>query len=266
MRTNRHLSDFYLTQPPPGAAHNAVDPSKLVFAGDSAGAALCLSALTVLRDLGLPQPAGAVLISPWVDLTHSFPSVMENSATVCTPHYPAYVDRIDFDPQDIIPPHGFIHKPSTLWPVHPKPEGGYTRVVPTKTKPPPQPGHAGKLKPTADEAKDQIEERLRQSTERGGSVPHASELEDNPTEILSQKEMRAQDGLDVSNGDASPAERSPSDGGQSDPVRDGAKGESSIADVPLDFYEPKPPKVLMEDPDTTPWELCAQIQLYATTE
>ena len=52
-------------------------------AGDSAGGGLCLSVLTVLRDMGLEQPAGAVLISPWVDLTHSFPSVMKNTATVC---------------------------------------------------------------------------------------------------------------------------------------------------------------------------------------
>lgn len=44
---------------------------------------MCISALTVLRDMGLEQPAGAVLISPWVDLTHSFPSVMKNTATVC---------------------------------------------------------------------------------------------------------------------------------------------------------------------------------------
>jgi acetyl esterase/lipase len=32
--------------------------------------------------MGLPMPAGAVLISPWVDLTHSFPSVLENVDTV----------------------------------------------------------------------------------------------------------------------------------------------------------------------------------------
>ena len=48
-----------------------------MFAGDSAGAGLSLAALTVIRDMGLPMPAGAVLISPWVDLTHSFPSVMK---------------------------------------------------------------------------------------------------------------------------------------------------------------------------------------------
>lgn len=74
--------DFYLIDPPSGALHKPVPPSKLVLAGDSAGAGLCITVLTVLRDLGLPQPAGAVLISPWVDLTHSFPSVMKNTMTV----------------------------------------------------------------------------------------------------------------------------------------------------------------------------------------
>jgi acetyl esterase/lipase len=38
--------------------------------------------LTVMRDMGLPMPVGAVLISPWVDLTHSFPSVMGNTPYV----------------------------------------------------------------------------------------------------------------------------------------------------------------------------------------
>ena len=76
------MTDFYLTQPPPNARHKPVSPAKLVFAGDSAGAALCVTTLTVLRDMGLPLPAGAVLISPWVDLTHSFPSIMSNTDTV----------------------------------------------------------------------------------------------------------------------------------------------------------------------------------------
>ena len=76
------LLDFYLTSPPPGALHKPVPPSKIVIAGDSAGGGLCVAALTVLRDMGIEQPAGAVLISPWVDLTHSFPSVMQNTATV----------------------------------------------------------------------------------------------------------------------------------------------------------------------------------------
>ena len=73
---------MYLIDPPDGALHSPIPPSKIVFAGDSAGAGLCLTALTVLRDLGIEQPAGAVLISPWVDMTHSFPSVMTNTSTV----------------------------------------------------------------------------------------------------------------------------------------------------------------------------------------
>jgi acetyl esterase/lipase len=74
--------DLYLIQPPPDAAHKPIPPSKIIFAGDSAGGALCLTMLAVLRDLGQPLPAGAVLISPWVDLTHSFPSIHTNTATV----------------------------------------------------------------------------------------------------------------------------------------------------------------------------------------
>lgn len=51
-----------------------------------------------LRDQGIPLPAGAILISPWVDLTHSFPSVGEDN------------------PLDYIPPSGFHHRPSPSWP------------------------------------------------------------------------------------------------------------------------------------------------------
>ncbi|KAL2197818.1 Alpha/Beta hydrolase protein [Corynascus similis CBS 632.67] len=70
----------------------------IILAGDSAGAGMVLSMMVVLRDRGVPLPAGAVLISPWVDLTHSFPSVAGDS------------------PLDYIPPSGFHHKPSPAWP------------------------------------------------------------------------------------------------------------------------------------------------------
>ena len=78
----RNIPDLYLTNPPPNAPHKAIQPEKIVVAGDSAGGGLCVALLTVLRDLGMAQPAGAVLISPWVDLTHSFPSVMSNTKSV----------------------------------------------------------------------------------------------------------------------------------------------------------------------------------------
>ncbi|WFD34337.1 hypothetical protein MCUN1_001176 [Malassezia cuniculi] len=95
---------LYLIKPPPGAEHGPISPSRIVIAGDSAGGGLSLALLQVLRDLNLPQPAGAVLISPWSDLTHSFPSVLQNTKT------------------DIIPPYSFIHRPSALWPLPPDAE------------------------------------------------------------------------------------------------------------------------------------------------
>ena len=42
--------------------------AELVLAGDSAGGGLVLSTLLTLRERGLPQPAGAALLSPWADL------------------------------------------------------------------------------------------------------------------------------------------------------------------------------------------------------
>ncbi|KAK5005051.1 hypothetical protein LTR28_008181 [Elasticomyces elasticus] len=59
---------------------------------------MILSMLVTLRDQGIPLPAGAILLSPWVDLTHSFPSVAGDGEN------------------DYIPPHGFLHKPSVAWP------------------------------------------------------------------------------------------------------------------------------------------------------
>lgn len=74
------------------------EPTQILFAGDSAGGGMVLSMLVILRDQGLPLPAGTILLSPWVDLTHSFPSVAGDGAG------------------DYIPPHGFHHKPSMVWP------------------------------------------------------------------------------------------------------------------------------------------------------
>ncbi|KAK3949235.1 hypothetical protein QBC32DRAFT_41221 [Pseudoneurospora amorphoporcata] len=74
------------------------EPKTIILAGDSAGGGMVVSLLVILRDQGIPLPAGAVLISPWVDLTHSFPSV----AGDC--------------PLDYVPPSGFHHRPSRAWP------------------------------------------------------------------------------------------------------------------------------------------------------
>ena len=47
------------------------DPKTVVFAGDSAGGGLTLACLLAAKAAGLPLPAGAVLFSPWTDLSCS---------------------------------------------------------------------------------------------------------------------------------------------------------------------------------------------------
>lgn len=93
-------------------------PSHIVVAGDSAGGGLTLALLQVLRDTGQPLPAGGILISPWCDLTHSFPSIHTNTATVIldlSPHCIVVLTHGIY--QDVLPTYGLsIHKPSALWP------------------------------------------------------------------------------------------------------------------------------------------------------
>ena len=48
-----------------------MSPDNIVIAGDSAGGGMTMATLVTLRDSGDPLPAGAVLISPWLDLTAS---------------------------------------------------------------------------------------------------------------------------------------------------------------------------------------------------
>lgn len=45
-----------------------ISPSRIAFAGDSAGGGLCLATLLAIRDKGMPLPAAAVALSPWTDL------------------------------------------------------------------------------------------------------------------------------------------------------------------------------------------------------
>ena len=57
-----------------------VDPRRMVISGDSAGGGLTMALLLTLRDRGLPLPAGAVGISPMLDLTLSSSSLEANVA------------------------------------------------------------------------------------------------------------------------------------------------------------------------------------------
>ncbi|GMK53465.1 hypothetical protein CspeluHIS016_0100510 [Cutaneotrichosporon spelunceum] len=88
---------LYLIDPPPGH-HAPIAPENIIFMGDSAGGGMLLSLLVVIREMGLPMPAAASLMSPWVDLTHSMPSIME------------------WDGGDYIPTVGFHYQPSDVWP------------------------------------------------------------------------------------------------------------------------------------------------------
>lgn len=108
------------------------DPTTIILAGDSAGGGMVLSLLVTLRDRGLPLPAGAILISPWVDLTHSFPSVAGSA------------------PFDYIPQNGFHHKPSNAWPPLNAEEHALLRTQIEKNT---QPGHTKLMKPATVELK-----------------------------------------------------------------------------------------------------------------
>jgi acetyl esterase/lipase len=76
--------------PFPAAVQDAVDayralldqvPSSLIaIAGESAGGGLAAATLVALKDEGLPQPAAAVMFSPWADLTLSGPSMSGKAA------------------------------------------------------------------------------------------------------------------------------------------------------------------------------------------
>lgn len=56
-----------------------VEPLTTIFHGGSAGACLVLSSLLRFRELGLPQPAGAVLLWPYADFTFSGETIQTNA-------------------------------------------------------------------------------------------------------------------------------------------------------------------------------------------
>lgn len=71
-----------------GLLETGVDPANLIVAGDSAGGGLACALLQRLRSKGHPQPAGAVVFSPYADLEHTASSIKENAATDYLPSGP----------------------------------------------------------------------------------------------------------------------------------------------------------------------------------
>ncbi len=62
-----------------------LSPSRIVFAGDSAGGGLCLATLIALRDRDIPLPSAAVTLSPWTDLKNTGESLRSNAAKCLAP-------------------------------------------------------------------------------------------------------------------------------------------------------------------------------------
>jgi epsilon-lactone hydrolase len=63
-----------------GLLATGLSPSAIAFAGESAGAGLVAATLVALKRVGVPLPAAAVMMSPWVDLTLSGDSMRERAA------------------------------------------------------------------------------------------------------------------------------------------------------------------------------------------
>jgi acetyl esterase/lipase len=61
------------------------DAKNIVFAGDSAGAGLCLAALLAIKDRGLALPAAAAVLSPWTDLARTGESYTTNVEKCMSP-------------------------------------------------------------------------------------------------------------------------------------------------------------------------------------
>ena len=63
-----------------GLLDGGVAASAIAIAGESAGAGLAAATLVALKQVALPQPSGAVLMSPWADLTLSGESISGKAA------------------------------------------------------------------------------------------------------------------------------------------------------------------------------------------
>ena len=121
----------------------------------------------------------------------------------------------------------------------------------TETNPPPVPGHADETKPSPK--RDRIAGAVPQSPLPQDEVPSQASM------MMLADTMESSDRMDGAN-----AEMGPASGIQVKP-RTATEASSSRTRFVGD-YEPKPPKVLMDDPADVPLELQSQIQIYATNE
>ncbi len=64
---------------------SGIDPSRIIFMGDSGGGNLVFATMLAAKEKNLPMPGGAVALSPWTDLTNSGDSWTTNAEadTLC---------------------------------------------------------------------------------------------------------------------------------------------------------------------------------------
>ena len=81
-------------------------PASIVIGGDSAGGGLTLATLLKLREDGFAQPAGAVVISPWTDLTSSGDSIRTRAAMdpILNPDHTTHIAEWYADGADLTQP------------------------------------------------------------------------------------------------------------------------------------------------------------------
>ncbi|CAB4492081.1 unnamed protein product [Rhizophagus irregularis] len=80
---------LYLLNPSKDSGFEPLNPKNIVVCGDSAGGGLSLALSLVIRDArdsGMPQLAGVIGLSPWVDLTISMPSILNDECADYIPN------------------------------------------------------------------------------------------------------------------------------------------------------------------------------------
>ncbi|CAB4420481.1 unnamed protein product [Rhizophagus irregularis] len=87
---------LYLLNPPKDTGFEPLNPKNIVIAGDSAGGGLSLALGLAIRDAGLPSCAGISCWSPWVDLTHGTPSILDDE---CVDFIPKFKGNFHIFPQ-----------------------------------------------------------------------------------------------------------------------------------------------------------------------
>lgn len=152
-----------------------------------------------------------------------------------------------------------------LWPVRPLADEQNPRIRKTQTSVPPPPGHADTLDPSSKriEEQDALRDEAREAHVSISEVEarHADGSEQKP-----QKEMLQDAGIDPVDFTGDVTRKSGQTTQVGSPDADASAGGTEPTEEDLDRWEPKPPKVLMDDPEAVPLEVLSQIQQYAMNE